>query len=126
MKLKLTKIYRSFKDKEGNELKTRDGRNYERVVIWTQEYGERAISLFGGYWNKNWKEADSVELDIEEVAGRDGKKYLNGKQPDPLKALTARVEKLEKLVAFHFKPEPSVKYPASVESEEEILNNMAF
>jgi len=70
--LKITKIYRNTKDKEGNDLKTHDGRNYERVAIKTEEYGDKYISGFGNSRNKSWNIGDEVELEVEQSG-----EYLN-------------------------------------------------
>ena len=69
---KITKIYRNTKDKEGNDLITKDGRNYERVAIKTEEYGDKYISGFGNNRNKNWQVGDEVEIEIEQSG-----EYLN-------------------------------------------------
>jgi len=87
----ITKIYRSFKDKEGNELKTKDGRSYERVAIKTVEMGDKYISGFGGEWNQNWKVGDQVQIIIEPKG-----EYLNFSKLTEIDLLNARVEKMEK------------------------------
>ena len=95
MKLTLTKIYRSKTDKAGNPLKTKDGRPYTRVGIKTKEYSERWLSGFENSQNQYWEENDTVEVEVEEVAGRDGNSYLNFKMPNRLDVLETRVGKLE-------------------------------
>ena len=47
-------------------LKTKDGRPYTRLSIKTVEYGDKWLSGFEGFATKNWKEGDSVELEVEE------------------------------------------------------------
>lgn len=54
---------------------------------------------FGGDWNSDWKVGDTVEVELTEKPGADGKKYKNFDRPDPIKALEARIERLESLVA---------------------------
>jgi len=71
-KLKITKIYRSTKDKNGNALTTKDGRNYERVAIKCDKYGDKWLSGFGNSQNKDWQEGDEVEIEIEKKG-----EYLN-------------------------------------------------
>jgi len=88
--MKIVKIYKSDKDKQGNPLKTKDGRPYTRIAIQTPEYGSKWISGFMGYWNSNWAEGMDVDIEIEEKG-----EYLNFKRPDPLKALEERVAKIE-------------------------------
>ena len=90
MKQTITKIYRSDKDKNGNLLKTKDGRPYTRVAIKTQKYGDRFISGFGGDWNENWQIGDSVNIKVEEVG-----EYLNFSKIDRLDELEARIKALE-------------------------------
>ena len=87
--VKITKIYRSMKDKNGNPLKTKDGRPYERVAIKTTQYGDKYISGFGGKGNLEWKEGDEVQIEISENG-----EYLNFDMP---KASSASPELLVKI-----------------------------
>lgn len=89
----ITKIYRSFKDKAGNELKTKDGRSYERVAIKTVEMGDKYISGFGADWNKNWKIGDQVQIIVEQKG-----EYLNFSKLTENDLLNLRMDKLEKEV----------------------------
>ena len=73
----ITKVYRSTNNKDGQPLVTKDGRNYEKVSIQTREHGQKWIGGFGGNWNQNWREGQTVELDIEEKG-----EYLNFKKVD--------------------------------------------
>ena len=128
MKVTIKRIYKSDKDKSGKPFLTKDGRPYTRLAVWTQEHGEQALSGFGNFKNAAWREGDKIEVEIEGVM-KDGKEYLNFKEPNPLKALEARVEKLETWVKAEIakKPkEPNVKYPPEVEAEEDILNKLEF
>lgn len=83
MKIKLTKVVRSDKDKAGNPYTTRDGRAYTRLGIQAQEYGQRWLSGFDGFATKNWKEGDTVEVDVEETTKVDakGQPFMNFKVP---------------------------------------------
>ena len=90
MLVKLTKVYRSDKDKNGNALKTKDGRPYTRVSIKTQEHGEKWLSGFENFNNQKWREGDHVDLEVEKNG-----EYLNFSTPSPLQLLTRRVEALE-------------------------------
>ena len=56
MQVKINKIYRSDKDKDGNPLTTKDGRPYIRIAIQCSEYGAKWISGFANRWNDAWKE----------------------------------------------------------------------
>jgi len=93
MQLKIIKVYRSWKDKEGTSLKTKDGREFERVAIKVNEYGDKWVSGFGGFWNKDWKEGDTINVDVEEKG-----QYLNFKRIDPVQELRDVVFGLEKRV----------------------------
>ena len=93
MKYKLTKVYRTTKDKEGNELKTRDGRPYERLAVKVAEHGDKWISGFGSRANTFFKEGSEVEINIEQKG-----EYLNFSMPnvwDAIKELQKRVSQLE-------------------------------
>ena len=79
MEITITKIHRSDKDKQGNLYKTKDGRPYTRLGLQTKEHGVSWLSGFENYTTKNWKEGDTVDVDIEKKAGADGKEYLNFK-----------------------------------------------
>lgn len=75
-KVTLTKIYSSDKDKQGNPLKSKDGRPYTRMSIKCQEYGDKWLSGFKNGGNSNWKEGDTVEIIVKEVG-----QYLNYEVP---------------------------------------------
>src|SRR3990167_1713870 len=72
MKLTLTQLTRFTKDKQGNDLKTKDGRSYTRLLIRCQEYGDKAISGFENSETREWKEGDIVEAVVEQKG-----EYLN-------------------------------------------------
>lgn len=74
MEVTLTRVFRSWKDKEGNDLVSKSGRKYEKVLIKCQEYGDRWVSGFGSKSNQNWKEGDTVNIVVEEKG-----EYLNFK-----------------------------------------------
>lgn len=75
-KLTLTKVYTTKLDKEGNELKSKKGIPYTRMSIKAQEYGDKLISGFQNKDNKDWKEGDTVEVEIKENG-----EYLNFETP---------------------------------------------
>ncbi|MEK7180286.1 MAG: hypothetical protein AAB706_02320 [Patescibacteria group bacterium] len=89
-KLTLTKIYRSTTNKDGQELRTKDGRPYEKLGIKTEEYGDKWLSGFGNRFNENWREGNVVEVEVEQKG-----EYLNFKGLTPIDLLAARVAKLE-------------------------------
>lgn len=122
MLVKLTKVYRTNKDKQGNPLKTRDGRDYTRVSIKTQEHGEKWLSGFENFNNQKWREGDSVDIEVETNG-----EYLNFSQPSPLQLLTRRVEKLEKTIESMNSVKAQVKNPyAGLDQEEPDLSNLPF
>ena len=98
-KLTITKVFKSDKDKNGNLLKTKDGRAYQKLAIKTKEYGDRWISGFLSFWNQDWKEGMIVGASVEPNGD-----FLNLKKPDPVDELRqefkARIEALEQVV-FH-------------------------
>ena len=93
MKLSITKLYKSDKDKNGNPLTTQDGRPYTRIAIQTKEYGSKWVSGFLGNWCSDWKVGMEVEADVYEKG-----EYLNFKRPDPIKKLEERVLALEERI----------------------------
>ena len=77
---KLT-IARVFRKEEFSEKKQK---NYIRISVKTQEYGDRWISGFGNEQNKGWEAGDTVEVfEVSASANRDrdGNPYLNFKMP---------------------------------------------
>ncbi|MEO5366652.1 MAG: hypothetical protein H7831_09920 [Magnetococcus sp. WYHC-3] len=75
MKLTITKIFVTDKDKHGNPLTGKNG-PYSKKAIKATEYGDKWISGFAGEWNKDWKVGDVVEAEVEDTG-----KYLNLKAP---------------------------------------------
>ena len=95
--IKLTKVFRSDKDKQGNPLMTQDGRPYQRLAVKAEQYGDKWISGFGNKANQHWKEGYEVEMRVEKVI-KDGKEYLNFSMPsvwDEIRELKKRVAVLE-------------------------------
>src|SRR3990167_30295 len=79
MEVKLTKIHRSDKDKNGNPYIGKTGSPYTRLGIQTLEHGSVWLSGFGNQFNANRKVGDIVDIEVEKVKGKDGKEYLNFK-----------------------------------------------
>lgn len=75
-KVTLTKIYTTDKDKQGNPLKSKEGRPYTRMSIKCLEHGDKWISGFQNAQNKDWKEGDEVEIIIKPNG-----EYLNFETP---------------------------------------------
>lgn len=91
----IERIYRSTTDKNGQTLKTRDGKPYERVSIKVSGNPDW-ISGFGNPLNAEWQEGQTVDIDIQKSP--DGK-YWNFKMPNKTSALESRLEALEHRVA---------------------------
>ena len=96
-KLRLTRVFRNTKDKDGKDLINKNNKPYERVSIKTEEYNDKWLSGFGNDNNKEWKEGDEVTLEVVEKG-----QYLNFspvKMEDRLmemvQELIRRVKKLE-------------------------------
>lgn len=89
MKVSLTSIKRFSEDKEGNPLKTKDGRPYTRLLIRTKEHGERGISGFDNIQTQNWKEGDEVEIEVEPKG-----EYLNFKLPNKQDLVSKQLEEI--------------------------------
>lgn len=90
-KVKLTKVFQSNKDKEGNPLTGQFG-PYYKIGLQTAEYPTKYINGF----NKTelpWKAGDEVEIDIIEKG-----EYLNFKVPKKDDLAVAGVQELEKRV----------------------------
>ena len=75
-KIKITKIYKTNKDKNGNELKSKDGRPYTRLSIKAEQFGDKWISGYENAHNKDWQEGDEVEVIIKKNG-----EYLNFDTP---------------------------------------------
>ena len=92
MKVKILNIFRSTKDKNGSPLKTKDGREYERIGIKIDDdkYKDKWVTGFGNQTNERWEKGDEVELEIEEKGD-----FINFKTESPFAQLLKRVEFLE-------------------------------
>jgi hypothetical protein len=77
MKIKIEKLYRNDKDKNGNPLMSRTGKPYSKISITADE---KMYSGFAGKWNETWKIGDEIDVEIEE-AQYNGKTYYNIKAP---------------------------------------------
>ena len=96
-KLTITRISRKSTDRDGEPLKTKDGRDYVKVGIQVKEK-EGWLSGFGNYTNKNWKEGDIIEVELEDKYGADGMVYHNFKALNQTQLLEKRVKRLEESV----------------------------
>src|SRR3990167_2761380 len=76
--LTIKEITHYDKDRDGNPLKTRDGRPYTRVVLEVSEikYAGKKMSGFESYQTKNLKIGDNVEMEVTQSG-----EYLNFRFP---------------------------------------------
>lgn len=97
MKLTLTKVFISDKDKNGQPLVGQNGRPYKKIAIKAREYGERWLSGFVSSWNENWREGQTVDAEVEQRGD-----YLNLKRPDPMQEVHDQLNRIERmLVEIH-------------------------
>lgn len=91
----LTRISRFSKDKEGNPLKTKQGKPYTRVIIQTEEH-EKPLSGFETDVTKAWTEGSTAEIEVKQNG-----EYWNFSLPkketvqtEDMKAIKEDVEKI--------------------------------
>ena len=97
--LTIKEITRYDKDRDGNPLKTKDGRSYTRVVLEVSEvkYAGKKMSGFENYQTKNLKIGDNVEMEVT----RSGE-YLNFRLPNKEDRLFKQMEEINgKLVKMN-------------------------
>lgn len=75
MKVTLSNIFREQKTSAA-------GKPYTSVRIKTQEHGDKQLSGFGNAGNKDWKEGDTVEINVTEKVSN-GRTFLNFENPKP-------------------------------------------
>ena len=90
MKATLTKVIRYTEGKDGQPLKTKDGRPYTRLVIKTNEHGDKTISGFENTETQNWKEGSEVEVEITENG-----EYLNFRVPKKEDKLSSELSEIK-------------------------------
>jgi len=94
MKVTITKIFTTDKDKQGNPLKSKKGAPYTRMSIKTAEHGDKWVSGFQNADNKGWKEGDTVEVNIKENG-----EYLNFETPKKEDEVMAELLKIKTMMA---------------------------
>lgn len=77
MKLKIEKVYRNDKDKNGKPFISKKGQPYSKITIYADE---KYYSGFSGKWNEHWSVGDEVEVDVETVQ-HNGSTFYNLKAP---------------------------------------------
>lgn len=127
--LTITQITRTKVDREGNPLTTRDGRNYERVLLKATEKGDRWISGFGSSDNEGWAVGSVIDVGVEEV-NKDGTTYLNFKKANPNDLIMREIENIkDRLTELESMPgtQESAKKSDSPPAEDEIkVDNIPF
>jgi hypothetical protein len=76
MEVTITRITKFDKDRNGIPLSTKTGKRYTSLRFQCNEYGSRWVSGFENHDNKDWKEGDTVDVNIEEKGD-----YLNFSMP---------------------------------------------
>lgn len=89
-KYTLTRIYRTTVDKNHNPLRTKNGQPYERVSIQTVEHPNAWISGFGSSETNNWKEGDTVGLEVTKNG-----EYYNWKLPNKEDEISLKLNKID-------------------------------
>jgi hypothetical protein len=90
MKLIIQKIRRYDTNPKGEKLINKNGKEYVRVHIRTDQYNGEVLGGFGNNENSKWVEGDEIKVNVEQNG-----KYLNFSTLKPTDLLTERVEKLE-------------------------------
>lgn len=117
-KVTLTKIYKTNKDKEGNELKSKKGFPYTRMSIKTEEHGDKWVSGFENKDNKDWKEGDTVEIEVKENG-----QYLNFETPKQDEVSVKQMgDVLNKLVTIKMQNEQIVDFLKALSKHFNIKN----
>lgn len=106
MKIKIDKVLRYTRNKQGEPYKTKEGKPFTRVAINSGEKWFTAFD-FGAGWTDGWQDGDEIEVEVEEKEYK-GETQYNIKKPDTkrqaynmsqdMKSLQERVKKLEEVV----------------------------
>lgn len=71
---------------------------------------------FGGKWNQDWKQGDTVEVEVVQQG-----QYTNFEQIDPVKVLTKRVEDLEnRIVQLEMGGRPQAARPVAPPAQRQV------
>ena len=129
-KVKLTRVYTTNKDKQGNALMSRNNKPYTRMSIQCTQYGTQWLSGFQNQSNQNWKEGDEVEI----IVKKDGQ-YMNFEVPKIEDKVNSQVGELSaKMDAMNSKlnaiwevlksnqPQVQKKGPETIEYPDEDIN----
>lgn len=93
-KQKITSLQIYDKDKDGNTLKTRDGKVYERIIIKTDRHGENSLSGFVSKATQDWKVGSEIEIEVTTVSNGKGGFYYNFKTPKAEDKVNQKLEQI--------------------------------
>lgn len=100
--MKITRIYRTDKSKDGAPLISKKGKPYTRCSIKVSDpaYEDKWLSGFGGKITDAWTEGDVLELG-EDILIEENGQYLNFSVPkkDPEAQLSMAQDKIKELEA---------------------------
>lgn len=89
-KITISRLSFIEKDKEGNQLKTKDGKPYTRCLLDTTD--GRKMSGFSNPVAKTWQQGDEVEIDVEKNG-----EYWNFKTPKKEVGAGVNQEQLDRI-----------------------------
>jgi hypothetical protein len=110
-KITIARISFFDKDKEGNQLKTKDGKPYTRCLIDTTD--GRKVSGFRNAVSAEWKIGDEVEMDIEQKGEYWNFKTVKKEGGGVNQEQMDRIEKMVAEIYRHVVPAQSAQKPAT-------------
>jgi hypothetical protein len=113
-KVTLSRVSFIEKDKEGNPLRSKTGKPYTRCLIDATD--GRTLSGFANAENRNWRQGDTVEVEVEQKG-----QYWNFKMPEKKAGVNQeqldRIEKMLTDIYNHMVPKQVNKTPEYPEGE---------
>lgn len=104
MKVTLTTVYKSDKDKQGQPLINKNGKPYTKLAIKTKEHDDTWLSGFDGKLTTGWIAGAEVEIEVKKNGN-----WTNFTPMDPDKVGRAEFDDLVKRVsALEVKPMPHI------------------
>lgn len=104
-KITISRIGFFDKDKQGNQLKNKDGKPYTRCLIDSTD--GRKISGFRDETNTHWKQGDEVEIDVEQKGEYWNFKMLKANKAGVNQEQIDRIEKMVTEIYRHVVPAQS-------------------
>lgn len=126
---KITYIKRDTTDREGNALKTKDGRPYTRMSLKVESKGDKYISGFGNAGNAAWGVGDDVEITIVEAPMKDknGVPYLNFTQPKKEDKIDEKLEMiLNRFVGIQLQLNTIIAHLVPQKKTQEVNNDFEY